>query len=347
MIENGVYLTDAQSAQIKMVTIDDTGATTTISSRLGAPTEQDVTVNYGSDAAALQAYNTKNGTDYQLLPEKYYSFSETRSTIKAGEVSSAPVDLVIQPFDEEIDVSKKYAIPVVIVSAEGVDRLVASSSLMILIDQVIVTTVPYLSSQIVNYVFSDYLQCGSWTLEWMICKDEYTRQFVNQWDVNDVDNKMAIHSKIGDVDAELNQFKVNIRGNKPKSVSRFVANKWYHLALVYDGVNIKFYVDGLLDFSVPHVNPNEIFLLKDFSFGKNSLRGYINELRVWSVARTPAEIKNNMYTVFPKTLGLEIYWKCNDGSGNILHDYSGNGRDGVLSSTPIWKSGVRFPDTEE
>ena len=92
VIENGVFLTDAQKSQSKKVTIDDTGAKTVISSRLGTMMTTDVTVEYGTDATALQAYNQKNGTDYQLLPEKFYSFSESTTTIKAGEIGSSLPD---------------------------------------------------------------------------------------------------------------------------------------------------------------------------------------------------------------------------------------------------------------
>ena len=60
VIENGVFLPDAQKSQSKKVTIDDTGAKTVISSRLGTMMTTDVTVEYGTDAMALQAYNQKN-----------------------------------------------------------------------------------------------------------------------------------------------------------------------------------------------------------------------------------------------------------------------------------------------
>ena len=49
VIENGVFLTDAQKSQSKKVTIDDTGAKTVISSRLGTMMTTDVTVEYGTD----------------------------------------------------------------------------------------------------------------------------------------------------------------------------------------------------------------------------------------------------------------------------------------------------------
>lgn len=354
IIENGVYLTDAQSAQAKRVTIDDKGASTRLSSRLGAPAEGDVTVNYGFDAAALQAYNAKNGVDYQLLPEKYYSFSEAQATIKAGEVSSAPVDLVIKPFDEGVDATKKYAIPVSIVSASGADVLQASSSLMILIDQVIVTTVPYLNSlnNIAVTPPEPLTGLSAWTLEWNLCMDAFNRNNVTQWSINGLDGKAAIYTRFGDVTCDPNQFQAKVGAGKPQSITRFTAKKWYHLAFTYDGANLRLYVDGKLDFTYPHATPGEVFAFKDITFANGvksqyTLNGKISELRVWSVARSQAEIENNMYVVSPDTPGLEVYWKCNEGSGTLIKDHSNHGRDGKLKMEATWESGVRFPDTEE
>lgn len=264
IIENGVYLTDAQSSQAKRITIDNMGAETTISSRLGAPAEQEVTVDYGTNVVALQAYNTKNGTDYQILPEKYYSFSESQAIIQAGEVSSTPVNLIIKPFDSDLDVSKKYAIPVSIVNASGAEVLQASSSLMILIDQVVVTTVPYLNGGNTIAVNLDNPLQGlsAWTLEWNLCMDGFNRNNVTQWSIKDSENKQVVYSRFGDVTCEQNQFQVKMGTNKPASITRFTAKKWYHLALTYDGANIRFYVDGKLDFTMPHSTPGEVFHLR-------------------------------------------------------------------------------------
>lgn len=353
IIENGVYLTDAQSSQAKRITIDNMGAETTISSRLGVPAEQEVTVDYGTNVVALQAYNTKNGTDYQILPEKYYSFSESQAIIQAGEVSSTPVNLIIKPFDSDLDVSKKYAIPISIVNASGAEVLQASSSLMILIDQVVVTTVPYLNGGNTIAVNLDNPLQGlsAWTLEWNLCMDGFNRNNVTQWSIKDSENKQVVYSRFGDVTCEQNQFQVKMGTNKPASITRFTAKKWYHLALTYDGANIRFYVDGKLDFTMPHSTPGEVFCFKDISFANQNfsytLNGKVSELRIWSVARSQAEIENNMYVVSSDTPGLEIYWKCNEGSGTVIKDYSNHDRDGKLAKAATWEEGVRFPDTEE
>lgn len=211
VIENGVFLTDAQKSQSKKVTIDDTGAKTVISSRLGTMMTTDVTVEYGTDATALQAYNQKNGTDYQLLPEKFYSFSESTTTIKAGEIGSSPTNLIIKPFDETIDATKKYAIPVAIVNANGTEKLLSSSSLIVLLDQIIVTTVPYLANgNAISIVPESMIEgLSSWTLEWNLCMDAFNRNNVTQWTIKGADGKNNIYTRFGDVTCEQNQFQAN------------------------------------------------------------------------------------------------------------------------------------------
>lgn len=348
IIENGVYLTDAQSSSVKRVTVDDTGATTAITARLGALAEQDVSVSYGTDPQALVTYNFKNGTDYQILPESYYSFSEKEAVIKAGTIASSPVELQIKPLDENIDVTKKYAIPVSIMDVSGADRLDASSVLMVLLDQVVITTVPYLEFNRIEVALDQPMSgLSAWTLEWNFCKDEFSRNNATQWHIEGLDDKPCIYTRFGDVTCDHNQFQAKVGAGKPQSITRFTAKKWYHLALTYDGSNLRLFVDGKPDFVYPHANPGEIFAFKRIVFGNATgaaYKGQVSELRVWSVARSQAEIENNMYIISPDTPGLEVYWKCNDNNGTFIKDHTNKGRDGKLAKPATWESGVRFPD---
>ncbi len=79
------------------------------------------------------------------------------------------------------------------------------------------------------------------------------------------------------------------------------------------------------------------------------LNGKIAEARVWSVARTPEQIWENMYDIEnpaddPTLLG---YWKCNEGSGNTVKDYSMYGNDGVAETDIVWPSGIEIPKINE
>lgn len=79
------------------------------------------------------------------------------------------------------------------------------------------------------------------------------------------------------------------------------------------------------------------------------LNGKIAEARVWSVARTPEQIWENMYNVEnpaddPTLLG---YWKFNEGTGNTVRDYSMYGNDGVAETDIVWPSGIEIPKINE
>ena len=79
------------------------------------------------------------------------------------------------------------------------------------------------------------------------------------------------------------------------------------------------------------------------------LNGKIAEARVWSVARTPEQIWENMYDIEnpaddPSLLG---YWKFNEGSGNTVKDYSMYGNDGVAETDIVWPSGIEIPKINE
>ena len=79
------------------------------------------------------------------------------------------------------------------------------------------------------------------------------------------------------------------------------------------------------------------------------LNGKIAEARVWSVARTPEQIWENMYEIAdpesdPTLLG---YWKFNEGAGNTVKDYSMYGNDGVAEIDIVWPTGIEIPKINE
>jgi len=120
---------------------------------------------------------------------------------------------------------------------------------------------------------------------------------------------------------------------------------WHHYAIIaQDGdVNPVIYIDGNskpIEFSGGtgniDLNPSLAALhigaqVCNFSYYSANI---IEEVSIWSYARTEAEIKATMYVPLTGTEpGLVGYWQFNEGTGQVVHDSSGNGNDGQLGST--------------
>jgi len=98
-------------------------------------------------------------------------------------------------------------------------------------------------------------------------------------------------------------------------------NKTYHYAMVYDGAVLKFYRNGILMSQVAatgNLIQNDLNTVIAWLSGHNldeNFVGYINEVRIWNVARTQAEIQNYMNISLPNPTtqtGLLAYYTFND-----------------------------------
>ena len=100
-------------------------------------------------------------------------------------------------------------------------------------------------------------------------------------------------------------------------------NKTYYAAMVYDGDSLKFYRNGFLMSAVPAsgnlFQNNWITTIGSIASGKVTnypeyLSGYINEVRIWNVARTQSQLQQYMNTSLPNPTtqsGLLAYYKFN------------------------------------
>lgn len=122
-------------------------------------------------------------------------------------------------------------------------------------------------------------------------------------------------------------------------------NKWTHLAGTYDGANVKLYINGKLTVTTAYTQsiPAQDMPLIIGNHGDiNNLTrpfiGQIDEVRIWNITRTEAEIKANMYKEIGTDEHLKAYYKMSDGSGTSLIDNSGNSNTGTLTNGPTWVS---------
>lgn len=346
-LKNAVYFGEAQDVNSKNVTVKKEGATTNLYLSLANPINNDVKAEIAVEPEVLEEYNKKNGTSYLLLPEKYYNFSDKKCVIKAGDVSSGLLDVNIKAFDDKLEVSEKYAIPVEIISAEGAEILAPSANIVILCDKIISTKVLFTSggSSVVysvkeGDVLTDDLQ--NWTIEFLTNSKSYSRN-MHILSFKSADNKVGVFARFGEYDHPLDEIQFKILNIPFYGINRFQPNKWYHVALTCDGTTLKLYQDGKLDLSVDHPEPNHKFEWRSLMI-KNGNPGALSEFRIWGVARTQSEIVNNMYAVNPKSTGLITYWKIDEGKGDVIHDYTGNGRD-LSMMRGEWKE-QNFPPDE-
>jgi len=162
--------------------------------------------------------------------------------------------------------------------------------------------------------------------------------------------------RVGVGPGDVGGFGVTIEGDRA-----VLDGQWHHVAVLRDAVSesLRIYVDGVLDFEsspgsatadvsypdagVP-VDPtcNNGQLLPDgwwltLAAEKHDLvwpsfAGFVDELRVWSVARSAAEIAADRTQVLPPTApGLVAYYRFEEGAGTVLSDTSAAGSpDGDL-----------------
>ena len=123
------------------------------------------------------------------------------------------------------------------------------------------------------------------------------------------------------------------------------SNTWYHIAGTYDGTNVKYYVNGCLISTVPATG-NLITQDLATAIGNKSFNegeqyfGQIDEVRIWNVARTQAQIQsymNNLPT--PATQpGLLAYYKftnnLNNSQGNALSNGISMGAATIYAPEP-------------
>lgn len=120
-----------------------------------------------------------------------------------------------------------------------------------------------------------------------------------------------------------------------------VVNEWTHIAVRRTtATNLQVFINGVqtddLTFSAPSawtVNNVKIGIRQRASTD-SPFSGEIDEVRIWSVARTANQIRENMHlTLGSCPTGLEAYYQMNDGTGSgTVADKTGNGNDGTLTN---------------
>ncbi len=133
-------------------------------------------------------------------------------------------------------------------------------------------------------------------------------------------------------------FQITIDSNVQKLVESptdvFQNDIWVHVAGVYDGSNIFLYADGLEIYKEEFPNRSIASNSTNIIIGANNLEeqmredlnAFVDEARIWNIARTEVEIQASMNSSLTgKENGLVGYWNFDDQKAK---DLVANGNDG-------------------
>ncbi len=106
------------------------------------------------------------------------------------------------------------------------------------------------------------------------------------------------------------------------SICNIQLDKTYHTAMVYDGNTLKFYRNGFLMSQVPctgnMIQNNYSTTIGEYAYPNpmgDNFYGYLNEVRIWNVARTQTQIRTFMNSSLPSPTtqpGLLAYYTFDD-----------------------------------
>ena len=122
----------------------------------------------------------------------------------------------------------------------------------------------------------------------------------------------------------------NNNWNEALSDVVMTTNKWHHVAATVDQGTITLYVDGasvaLATFQGdPAASTRDITIGESTGFPGRFFDGVIDEVRIWSVARSAADIASNIFTTFNGDEdGLAAYLPMNEGTGTLVSNLADN-----------------------
>ena len=133
-------------------------------------------------------------------------------------------------------------------------------------------------------------------------------------------------------------------------------NAWTHIAVTYDAGVVRTYANGVLAHTyngsgnIGDVHGAEDdFRIGHRQLGTQPFAGRIDEVRIWSTARSDSEIAANTNSVLDPAVLPELVgsWRFEEGSGLTTADQTANGNDGdlggALASYPAWQTADGAP----
>lgn len=327
----------------------ESSVTYPLKARVSTPLEEPISITYhlGTEAD-VEAYNQRNGTSHLLYPTENVTLEKTSSDIPSGSVYSSPINVEIKGL-EAVEEGKVFLVPVHFDSSCDIEPIKSAQTMFIALQKPV-------QVKKVGHFYSSRWDAGDWITVPRLSDESFESVTYEAlihstgWTSNNtvmgVEGRLIL--RIGDEGGGLARNKIQIAGNKQFHYDTGLnANKWYHVAFTFNHttgkafiyINGKQVANGDWD-QIADIRENfAIGQVPHFMWGTRPFQGYMSEVRLWNVARTEAEIQQNMLRVDPKSNGLIVYYHLNgedvvqeDGKWRVLdatgHGYHGEPNDG-------------------
>ncbi|MEX1114532.1 MAG: DNRLRE domain-containing protein [Akkermansiaceae bacterium] len=127
---------------------------------------------------------------------------------------------------------------------------------------------------------------------------------------------------------------------------------WQHAAATFDGTEWRLYLNGNLEAvrdaggltprvdSIQHASIATA--MNSNGLGEGAFGGFMDEVRIWSVSRSHAEIRQGINKEIASATGLVARWGMTEGSGSTITSTATAATAGTFSGSPVWTSGFSF-----
>ena len=345
LYENGVVAFQANESG-EMAAFLETSGPVTFTIASSVKVDKDVTVNFEPvrDTAVLAAFNQAQGTNYWFLPESNVTLSRKSTVIKAGSAVSEPVTAEVN-----IDGFKNgviYCLPLQITGTSTSQRPVPGEEYAFLVIR------GYVYASAANLPGGSYFEMPTTVSDPALSLEVCTMEIRVKANANPfISSVIGVEEnfllRFGDISCDPNQLQLAGQGVSITSKAHFDTGKWYHIAVVADGIKqtCDLYINGELDSSTPMGGSK-------FAIGMSEkgryLNGQVSEARVWGRLLSPTELVNGQCSIADpvkearenKLLG---YWKLD--AENRGKDLTGNGYDGIAhGSVTYTEANIRCPE---
>ena len=257
---SALYVSGTEESPVVKFVVEDTPASYAVTVQSTEKVASNVNLTMAVDPSKVAEYNAINKTAYFPIPEGAVELENPQITITEGNaISSAATVKVVST--EAFEEGATYMIPVTIKSVSGgmTDVIEGSRTIYLRVSRVInfaAINANYNASS--NFIFEKAIPLTTFTYEMKIYPTGLANSGPQRFcALEQADESKALLLRFNEANTS-NKLQVMTPCGTMMSNTEFANNQWYTLSIVWDGTNLLFYVNGVLDNSLAGKDPGGV-----------------------------------------------------------------------------------------